>query len=92
MKLEPLGDQIIVRLLDEAETEGGIYLPHGSEPRAEIVKVGPGSWTAQGAHIKPSVQPGDLVLLRKGRGTSIRFGGENHIFVTERDFMARIVD
>ena len=91
MELEPLNEWIVVEVEKDEETAaGGIYLPRGSEPKATVRKCGPGAVTAHGIRLELSVKPGDRVLLRKDRGMHVRFGGKEHLFVTERDFIARI--
>jgi len=90
MELEPLNEWIEVEIEGDANKEGGLYLSVASEPRAVIRKVGPGGMTPHGVRLEPSVKPGDKVLLRKGRGMKVRFGGKEHLFVTERDFVALI--
>lgn len=88
--LEPLNEWIVVEVEEEETAPGAIFLPDGSEPKATVRKVGPGGMTPHGVRLEMSVKPGDRVLLRKGRGMKVRFGGKDHLFVTERDFIARI--
>jgi chaperonin GroES len=90
MDLEPFNEWVVVELEDNQNSENGIYLPNGGDPRAVVTKVGPGGLTPTGTRLEPSVKVGDRVLLRKDRGMKIRFGGRDHLFVTERDFIARI--
>ncbi len=71
MKMIPLGDRVIVRLLDKEETKkGGIIIPDTAKERpheGEVIAVGKGRRTNSGERIEPEVKKGDRVLLREVR-------------------------
>ena len=75
----PLHDNVIVELLVQKTSEGGIVLPEsleGTSSEGLVVEVGPGrlmdgtTSTRQGM----SVTVGDHVLFNRGAGTEVNFG------------------
>lgn len=95
MFLDPINDYITVRQLEEEmKTPGGLHLPGDSSAnqylQGEVVRVGRGTITQSGTVVEPQVKIGDRILFRKGRGTQIKFNGEDVLFLTERDLMATI--
>jgi len=67
MDLQPLGDRLIVEVLDEDEiTVSGIVLPDTAKEkpqRGNVLAVGPGSRDEDGKYIKMDVEVGDDVLI-----------------------------
>ena len=63
MNLKPLGDRLIVEVLDEEETTfSGIVLPDTAKEkpqRGRVLAVGPGSRDEKGKHIEMDVEEGD---------------------------------
>ena len=54
MKIRPLGDRVVIRMLETEETtKGGIVLPSSAKEKpqvAEIIAVGPGGIIDAGCH------------------------------------------
>src|SRR6188508_291048 len=75
MKMVPLGDRVIVRLLEqEDKKKGGIIIPDTAKERpqeGEVVAVGKGRRTNSGERIEPEVKQGDRVLFAKYAGNEI---------------------
>lgn len=96
MKLEPLGDRILVRPSDEAEemTEGGLYIPASAQEAqsmGEVVAVGPGKLSDDGRmRVEPALRVGDRVLYGKYAGTTIEWEGEELLVLSEHDLMCRV--
>ena len=92
-QIQPTGDMILVETLEvKNETLGGVLLPvNHSDPEEYglIVAVGPGYYQ-NGVLVKPRVTPGDIVMLRAGRGLPVRVGHDHLRFMNERDFLAVI--
>lgn len=93
-QLQPTGDWIVVEPLEVSDvTESGIMLPTDSNSSMDcygrVLAVGDGFWQA-GEKIKPSVEAGEVVMYRRGRGVEMRLKREKVLFMTERDFFARI--
>jgi co-chaperonin GroES (HSP10) len=65
--IEPLHDQVLIRIIPKGKTAAGIIIPSSAEQRdrALVLAIGPGSYQA-GQRIpvcNGRVQPGDIVLL-----------------------------
>src|SRR5438874_1029433 len=75
MNLKPLGDRLIVEVLDEEETTtSGIVLPDTAKEkpqRGRVLAVGPGSRDDKGKFVAMDVEEGDEVGFSKYGGTGI---------------------
>jgi len=94
MKIQPLGDRVLVKPLEaEAKTKGGIVLPDTAKEKPQegkVVAVGKGK-TLESGKVEPiEVKVGDKVLYGKYSGTEIKIGGEEHLIVKEEDILAII--
>ena len=96
MKLQPLGDRLIVEVLDEEqETVSGIVLPDTAKEkpqRGRVLAVGPGA-RSQGAgeRVQLEVEEGDEVVFSKYGGTEIRIGTDDVLILRESDVLAKLV-
>ncbi len=92
MKIQPLADRIVVKVLDAEEvTKGGIFLPDSAKEKpqeAEVIAVGKGRTADDGKVIAPEVKVGDKVLFGKYSGTEIRMGVEDYLILKEDDILA----
>jgi chaperonin GroES len=74
LKLQPLGDRVVVRPLEEAEEmRGGLYIPDTAKEKplqGEIVAVGPGRFE-KGERVPMEVKVGQKVLYSKYAGTDV---------------------
>ena len=95
MDLQPLGDRIIVEVLDEEETTvSGIVLPDTAKEkpqRGKILAVGPGARDEGGDYIKMDVEVGDEVIFSKYGGTEIKVGADDVLILRESDVLAKVV-
>ena len=95
MDLQPLGDRIIVEILDEeATTASGIVLPDTAQEkpqRGKVLAVGPGSRDEDGEYIKMDVAVGDEVIFSKYGGTEIKVGADDVLILRESDVLAKVV-
>ena len=95
MNLQPLGDRLIVEVLDEEETTvSGIVLPDTAKEkpqRGRVLSVGPGARDEDGEYIKMDVAEGDEVIYSKYGGTEIRLGSEDYLILRESDILAKVV-
>lgn len=94
MKLQPLGDRVVVRR-DETEerTAGGLYLPETAKnkpSRGVIVSVGDGRVLNDGSRSKFTVQEGDRVLFLSYAGEDFKFGEDEFLLMRESDILAVI--
>lgn len=92
MKVEPLGDKILVRRLEAAEkTSGGLFLPESAKDKptqGKVLSVGPGRLTKSGVRVKPQVSDGDRVLFSAWAGTEITVDGHSVLILDESDLLA----
>lgn len=85
--LKPLGDKVVVQLLEEEEkTAGGIYLPDAAKKKPQegkIIAVGPGRILDDGSRNKISVKVGDRVIFSKYGGNEVTIGVEEYTILDE---------
>lgn len=93
-KLKPLNDKVIIEKAEaEQKTEGGIYLPSGSQEKpleGIIVAVGPGSQNDKGERQALQVKEGDRVLYSKYSGTEVKQGSRELLIIAEKEILAII--
>ncbi len=91
MKIQPLGDRIMVKVLEAKEvTKGGIVLPDTAKEKpqeAEVMAVGKGKVSDEGKVIQPEVKTGDKVLFGKYSGTEITIDGTEYLILREEDIL-----
>ena len=96
MELQPLGDRLIVEVLDEEEmTISGIVLPDTAREkpqRGKILAVGPGSRDEDGEYIKMDVEVGDEIIFSKYGGTEIKVGADDVLILRESDVLAKVIN
>ena len=95
MNLKPLGDRLIVQVVEEEETTAsGIVLPDTAKEkpqRGKVVAVGDGKWDDEGdKRIPLDVGEGDEVLYSKYGGTDIVVEGEDLLVLRESDVLAKV--
>jgi chaperonin GroES len=95
MDLQPLGDRLIVEVLEEEETTvGGIVLPDTAREkpqRGKVLAVGPGSRSDSGELIPLDVAAGDEIIFSKYGGTEVKVGLEDLLILRESDVLAKVV-
>jgi len=93
IKLQPLGDRILVKPLAKEEvTKGGIVLPDTVKEKpqeGEVIAVGTGKRSDKGEVIPMDVKVGDVVLYAKYGGTEIKLEGEEYMILRESDVLAK---
>ena len=91
MKLKPLADRVVVKLLESEETtKSGIILAGSAKEKpqvAEVLAVGPGG-NVEGKDIVMYVKAGDHVITSKYSGTEIKLDGEEMTIVRQSDILA----
>ena len=92
MKMIPLGDRVIVRLLEkEDKKKGGIIIPDTAKERpqeGEVVAVGKGRRTSSGQRLEPEVKKGDRVLFAKYVGNEVEIESSKYLVMKEDDILA----
>ncbi|MCL6581689.1 MAG: co-chaperone GroES [Firmicutes bacterium] len=90
--LKPLGDRIVVKVIEEEErTPGGIVLPDTAKEKpivGEVVAVGPGRMLDNGQRVALEVKVGDKVVFSKYGGTEVKIDGEEYLIMRESDVLA----
>jgi chaperonin GroES len=91
MKLKPLADRVVVKMVEAEETtKSGIILTGAAKEKpqiAQVVEVGPGG-NVDGKDIEMTVKVGDKVITSKYSGTEIKLDGEEYIIVRQGDILA----
>ena len=92
MKLQPLGDRIVVKPKDEDEatTTSGLVIPDTAKEKpqlGEVLAVGPGEFS-DWDRVPMDVSVGDLVFYSKYGGTEVKVEGEEYLVLSSRDVLA----
>ena len=95
MNLQPLGDRLIVEVLDEEEqTVSGIVLPDTAKEkpqRGRVLAVGPGGRDDDGKHLPLDVAEDDEIIFSKYGGTEIKVGTDEVLILRESDVLAKVI-
>ena len=96
MELQPLGDRLIVEVLEEEEmTFSGIVLPDTAKEkpqRGRVLAVGPGARNEHtGEHVPMDIAKDDEVVFSKYGGTEIKLGMDDVLILRESDVLAKVV-
>ena len=92
--IEALFGYVAIRRDVKDRSAGGIIIPDQAKDRkpaaGEVVSVGPGKWDA-GTFVKPTLKPGDRVLVNVYAGFDIDLeGGMRLLLVPESSVLARL--
>jgi chaperonin GroES len=94
IRIQPLADRVVIRALDDSEQmRGGLYIPDTAKEKpsqGEVVAVGPGKISDDGARLTMDVKAGDRVLYGKYSGTDVTVDGEEFLILRESDVLAVI--
>jgi chaperonin GroES len=95
MNLQPLGDRLIVEVLEEEQTTvSGIVLPDTAKEkpqRGRVVAAGPGSRNEAGERVPLDLAAEDTIIFSKYGGTEIKVGGVEYLILRESDVLAKVV-
>lgn len=94
MKIQPLGDRVLVEPLKEGEIKkGGIIIPDSAKEKpteGKVIAIGTGKVDENGKKIPFSVKVGDKVLMPKYGGTEVKFDGHEYQIMREEDILGII--
>jgi chaperonin GroES len=94
MDLQPLGDRLIVEVLEDEETTvSGIVLPDTAKEkpqRGRVLAVGPGARNDKGELVPMEVAEGDEIIFSKYGGTEIKLGADEVLILRESDVLAKV--
>ena len=92
MRLEPLGDKVVIkRIATDESTNGGIVLPDAARERSmqgRVLSVGEGRLMSDGRRVVPQVSEGDRVMFRSFAGTDVKVGSDEMLIISEDDILA----
>lgn len=92
MKVEPLGDKVVVKRLEAEEvTAGGIVLPGAAQEKPQqgkVLSVGDGKLLKDGTRAPHQVKEGDRVYFSSYAGNEISIDGEDLLIMSADDIMA----
>ena len=104
MKLEPIGDNIIIELdgikkSKEKKLESGLIIPAANvsdqearQDMATVIAVGEGRILNNGRLLPLRVKPGDRVLFNKYAGTQLIQDDKTYLILKECDILAIMRD
>ena len=91
MKLKPLADRVVLKMVEAEETtKSGIILTGAAKEKpemAEVIEVGPGGMV-DGKEVVMTVKKGDKVITSKYAGTEVKLDGEEYTIVRQGDILA----
>ena len=91
MKLKPLADRVVIKLVEaEEKTKSGIILTCAAKEKpkvAQVIEVGPGG-LVDGKEVVMTVKVGDKVITSKYAGTEVKVDGEEYTIVRQSDILA----
>lgn len=94
VKIQPIGDRVLVKMIDDAEQiKGGIIIPDSAKEKsqeAEVIALGTGKTDKDGHPVSFQVKLGDHVLISKYGGTEVKFGDEKYTLLREDDVLGII--
>ena len=92
--LKPLGDRIVVKIIEDTEqTQGGIFIPDSAKEKpqkGEVVAVGLGKMNDKGEREPLDVEVGQKVLYAKYAGTDVKMDGTEYKILSIKDALAII--
>ncbi|MGI6697600.1 MAG: co-chaperone GroES [Clostridiales bacterium] len=93
MNIKPLGDRVVVRVLEKEETtKSGIVLPEAAKEKpqeGEVLAVGSGE-LIEGKRIPLEVKVGDRVIYSKYAGTEVKMDDQEYLILRQSDILAII--
>jgi chaperonin GroES len=96
MKLQPIGDRVVLKREEgEERTAGGIVLPDSAKDkpaRGKIVSVGDGRLLDNGERSPMQVKEGDRVIFSSYAGETFKVGDDELLLMREDDILAVIDD
>ncbi|MDN7243020.1 co-chaperone GroES [Planococcus sp. N028] len=90
--LRPLGDRVIIELIEaEEKTSSGIVLPGSAQEKPQegnVIAVGNGLIRENGQRTELDVKEGDRIIFSKYAGTELKYQGKDYLILRENDILA----
>ena len=94
MTIRPLGDKIVIRVIEDAEqTSGGIFIPDSAKEKSqkgEVIAVGEGKINEKGDRDPMDVKVGEIVLFAKYAGTDVKIEKQDLKIMSVQDVLGVI--
>ncbi len=94
MGIKPLGDKIVIKVIEDNEqTSGGIFIPDNAKEKpqkGEVIAVGAGKTLDSGEREPMDVKVGDTILYAKYSGTDVKLDGQIYKILPVKDALAVI--
>jgi chaperonin GroES len=92
MRVEPLGDKVVIKRLESEETTaGGIVLPDAAREKpvqGRVLSVGDGRRLPNGKRVPHQVNEGDRVVFSSWAGTEVVVDNDEVLIMSEDDILA----
>jgi len=92
MKIQPLGDRLLVERVEEGEVKrGGIIIPDTAKEKPQegkVIAVGTGKRGDDGTKIPLDVKAGDKILFGKYSGSDVKLDEKEYLILREDDVLA----
>ena len=96
VKLQPLGDRVVVRReSSEERTAGGLVLPDSAKEKPQrgvVESIGNGKLLDDGSRGQLQVRVGDRVLFTSWAGETFKLGDDELLLMREEDILAVLDD
>ena len=90
--LRPLGDRVIIELIEaEEKTSSGIVLPGSAQEKPQegkVIAVGNGLIRDNGQRTELEVKEGDRIIFSKYAGSELKYEGNEYLILRENDILA----
>ena len=94
MKLKPLGDRVLVKIVEAKEvTKSGIIIPDTAKEKPQegtVVAAGKGKVDNNGKLIPMDVNEGDKILFGKYSGSEVKVGDDEYMIMNQEDILGII--
>ena len=94
MTIRPLGDKIVIRVIEDAEqTSGGIFIPDSAKEKSqkgEVIAIGEGKINEKGDRDPMDVKVGEIVLFAKYAGTDVKVEKQDLKIMSVQDVLGVI--
>jgi chaperonin GroES len=90
--IQPLGDRILVKQIEEKEqVKGGIIIPDAAKEKSQeatVIALGAGARNEKGERQGFDVAVGDRILISKYGGTEVKYDDQTYMLVRQDDVLA----
>ena len=91
MNIKPLGDKVVIKVIESEETtKSGIFLAGTAKEKpiqGEILAVGSGE-IIDGKKVPLELKVGDKVIYHKYAGTEVKMDGNEYLILKQSDVLA----